>query len=215
LFRLVILVAASLAILIALDLTPVILFVLVLLAVIAVVARDVIRDFVAGILIVVENQYSIGDWVRIAGEYGEVEALALRRTILRTMGGDVVMVPNGDIRTVTNRTRAWARINLDIGIADPSHLEAARAAIEEAGRRLVTDPAVGPSVIEPPRLMFVSDITDAGIRLLIWGRVRAAERFAVEGEFRRLLLEALREAGVELVAEQRVRVIDPPPRSPS
>jgi small conductance mechanosensitive channel len=215
LFRLVIIVAASLAILIALDLTPVILFVVVLLAVVAVVARDVIRDYVAGILIVLENQYAIGDWVRIAGEYGEVEALALRRTILRTMGGDVVMVPNGDIRTVTNRTRAWARINLDIGIADPSHLEAARAATEEAGRRLVTDPAVGESVIEPPRLMMVSDITDAGIRLLIWGRVRAAERFAVEGEFRRLLLEAFREAGVELVAEQRVRVIDPPPRNPS
>jgi moderate conductance mechanosensitive channel len=187
----------------------------VLLAVVAVVARDVIRAYVAGLLIVLENQYAIGDWVRIAGEYGEVEALALRRTILRTMGGDVVMIPNGDIRTVTNRTRAWARINIEIGIADPGHVEAARAATAEAGRRLAADPAMGPSVIEPPRLMMVSDITDAGIRLLIWGRVRAAERFAAEGEFRRLLLEALREAGVDLVAEQRVRVVGAPPRGPS
>jgi hypothetical protein len=106
-----------------------------------------------------------------------------------------------DLRVRLERTR-WP----EVADADPSQLEAARAAIEEAGRRLVSDPAVGPSVIEPPQLMFVSDITDAGIRLLIWGRVRAAERFAVEGEFRRLLLEALREAGVELVAEQRVRL---------
>ena len=127
------------------------------------VARDVIRDYVAGVLIVLENQFAIGDWVRVAGEHGEVEALNLRRTLLRTMGGDLVSVPNGDIRVVTNQTRTWARINLDIGIADPAQLPAARAAIDRAGTELAADPIIGPSVIEPPKFELVSDITESRI----------------------------------------------------
>jgi small conductance mechanosensitive channel len=94
-FRLVIIVTAGLAVLLVLDLTPVIVVILVLLAVVAVVARDVIRDYVGGVLIVLENQFSIGDWVRVGNEYGEVEALSLRRTSLRTEGGDLVTIPNG------------------------------------------------------------------------------------------------------------------------
>ena len=129
-FRLIIIVTAGLAVLLVLDLTPVIVVILVLLAVVAVVARDVIRDYVGGVLIVLENQFSIGDWVRVGNEYGEVEALSLRRTSLRTEGGDLVTIPNGDIRTVTNRTRGWARINVEINIADPARVDAAVATID-------------------------------------------------------------------------------------
>jgi small conductance mechanosensitive channel len=200
--------AALLALLIALDLTPVIVALVVLIVLVAVVAKDVVRDYIAGILIVLENHYSIGDWVRVAGEYGEVEALGLRRTQLRTEGGDLVIVPNGDIRSVTNRTRVWARVNLEVGIEDASMLDAARTAIDLAGRDLAADPAIGQAVMEPPRLMTVSDIGKDGVRLLIRGRIRAADRFTVEGEYRRLLLARLAEAGITPVTARRVSLIE-------
>jgi small conductance mechanosensitive channel len=209
-FRVLIIGAAVLAILVLLDLTPVIVAILVVFAVAAVVARDVIRDYVGGLLIVLENQYAIGDWVRIGSEYGEIETLSLRRTTLRTMGGDLVTMPNGDVRVVANRTRTWARINLDIGLSNPTQVETARQLIDETGQELAADPTFGPNVLDPPRFMFVSDITDAGVRVLIWGRVRAADRFPTEGEFRRRLLAKLRDADVDLVLAEQVRLLAAP-----
>jgi small conductance mechanosensitive channel len=185
----------------------------VLLTVVAAVARDVIRDCVGGFLIVAENQFAIGDWVQTAGQYGEVERVSLRRTVLRSMGGDAVMIPNGDIRTVVNRTRGWARINLDLGIADARQLQLAREAIDAAAADLAANPELSSGLIERPQLELLSDITPDGIRLLIWGRVRAAERFTIESEYRQRLLEALAERGVEIVSAQRVRIVDEPRRA--
>ena len=132
---------------------------------------------------------------------------------LRTEGGDLVTIPNGDIRTVTNRTRGWARINVEINIADPAQVDAAVATIDQVGRDLAADPGVGSSVIEPPHFMMVKDISEGGICLLVWGRVRAADRFAVEGEYRRRLLEALAAAGVILVTAARVNLVGPETRT--
>jgi len=207
LFRVLIVGTAVFAILAVLNLTVVIVAILILFAVVGVVARDVIRDYVGGVLIVVENQFAIGDWVRVGTEEGEVEAVSLRRTTIRAMGGDLVTIPNGDIRTVANSTRTWARINLDIGIADEKQLAMAGQAIDAAARALAADPAIGPLVLEKPHLMRIRDISDRGIRLLVWGRVRAADRWAVEGEYRRLLLLALSEAGVEVVTAERLRLV--------
>jgi small-conductance mechanosensitive channel len=207
LFRVLIIATAVFAILAVLNLTAVMVAILVLVAVVGVVARDVIRDYVGGVLIVLENQFAIGDWVKVGSVEGEVEALSLRRTTLRSMGGDLVTVPNGDIRTITNATRTWARINLEIGIVDPARVDAARTAIDEAGQSLRDDPVLGPSVLDPPRFMRILDIGEDGIRLLIWGRVRAADRWALEGEYRKRLLEALGKAGIELVTSQRIQLV--------
>src|SRR6476659_3834798 len=135
-----------------------VLVMLVMIAIVGVVARDVIRDYVGGFLIIAENQFAIGDWVQVAGECGEVEALSLRRTLLRTSGGDLVTVPNGEMRVVTNRTSSWGRINLDIGIEDSAQIDAARAAIDAVGREFADDPEFAGSVLAAPHLVSVSDL---------------------------------------------------------
>jgi small conductance mechanosensitive channel len=211
-FRVLIIGAVAIAILVALGLTPLIVAFLLVVVIVAVVARDILRDYAGGFLIVLENQFSIGDWIRIGADYGEVESLSLRRTILRTEGGDAVSIPNGDIRTVTNRTRGWARINVEIGIADIRDLARARTAIDEAGRALLADPTVSGSVLEVPRFTMITRFDDDGIRLGIWGRVRAADRFVVEGEYRRHLLEALAAVDVDVLTSRRIRIVDDGPR---
>lgn len=212
LFRLLIVGGATIAILVVLDLDIVIIAILVIVAIIGLVAKDVIRDFVGGVIILLENQFAIGDWVTIGQTYGEVEVVSLRRTLLRTMGGDSVSIPNGDIRTVTNRTRDWARINIEIGLADANQVGAARAVIDEVGQQLAADPAFGEAVLEAPRFMSVTAIGDDGVRVLIWGRVRAAERFGAEGVFRGRLLAAMSDAGIHLVTAQRIQVTGSGPR---
>jgi moderate conductance mechanosensitive channel len=208
LFRLLIVGGAVIAILVVLDLELIIVAILLVVAVIALVAKDVIRDYVAGVIILLENQFAIGDWIAVGQTYGEVEVVSLRRTLLRTMGGDSVSIPNGDIRTVTNRTRDWARINMELGLADASQVGTARDVIDTIGQELADDPVLGPAVLEAPRFMSVTAIGADGVRVLIWGRVRAADRFGAEGVFRGRLLAALSEAGIDLVTAQRVQVSD-------
>ena len=208
LFRLIIVGGATIAILVILELEILIVAILVVVAVIGLVAKDVIRDYVAGVIILLENQFAIGDWITVGQIYGEVEVVSLRRTLLRTMGGDSVSIPNGDIRTVTNRTREWARINMELGLADARQVAKAREVIDRVGQELAADPALGPTVLEAPRFMSVTAIGTDGVRVLIWGRVRATDRFGAEGVFRGRLLTALSDAGIELVTAQRIHVAD-------
>ena len=206
LLRLLIVGGATIAILLVLDLEVVIFAILVVIAIVGLVGKDVIRDYLGGVIIMLENQFAIGDWVTIGQTYGEVEIVSLRRTLLRTMGGDSVSIPNGDIRTVTNRTRDWARINIEIGIADPSQVVAARQVIDAVGQEVANDPNLGSAIIEAPRFMSVTAIGEDGVRILIWGRVRATDRFGAEGIFRGRLLAALSDAGINLVTGRRVQL---------
>ena len=206
LLRLLIVGGATIAILLVLDLEVVIFAILVVIAIVGLVGKDVIRDYLGGVIIMLENQFAIGDWVTIGQTYGEVEIVSLRRTLLRTMGGDSVSIPNGDIRTVTNRTRDWARINIEIGIADPSQVATARQVIDAVGQEVANDPNLGSAIIEAPRFMSVTAIGEDGVRLLIWGRVRATDRFGAEGIFRGRLLAALSDAGINLVTGRRVQL---------
>ena len=206
LLRLLIVGGATIAILLVLDLEVVIFAILVVIAIVGLVGKDVIRDYLGGVIIMLENQFAIGDWVTIGQTYGEVEIVSLRRTLLRTMGGDSVSIPNGDIRTVTNRTRDWARINIEIGIADPSQVATARQVIDAVGQEVANDPNLGSAIIEAPRFMSVTAIGEDGVRILIWGRVRATDRFGAEGIFRGRLLAALSDAGINLVTGRRVQL---------
>ncbi len=208
--RLIIIVAAGSALLVAFGLTPVIGLIGLLLAAAAFVAQDVIRDYVGGAIIVLENQFGIGDVVRVAGVTGTVEALSLRRTTIRNDDGDQVTVPNGEIRVAANLTRIWSALNVEIAIVDPNAVDAARAVIDATGIDLAADPVLGPAVLQVPAFVRVVGF-DNGVRLLIRGRVRAADRLVVTGEYRRRLLVALEAAGVVLVTGQRLNLFDPGP----
>ena len=98
------------------------------------------RDYFNGALILIENQFSKGDVVTIAG-VGTVEDFGLRRTTLRDMDGVVHTVPNGFIKVATNRTRVWARINQDVTVAYGTDLDKAIAAVDEVGLSMRDDPS--------------------------------------------------------------------------
>lgn len=194
--RLLVIGAAVAVILIAVGLTEVIIAIAIVIAALAVVAQNVIRDYVAGVIIVMENQFGLGDYVQIAGQTGEVELFGLRRTVLRSDEGDVVSVPNGEIRIARNETRTWARVNIEVLIVDAARVTDAVAAIEEAGRAMKADPAYAEAILDVPAFQGVASFDDKGARLLVRGRIAAAGRQRTTGEYRRRVLEALVAGGL-------------------
>jgi moderate conductance mechanosensitive channel len=172
-------------------------------------AQTLIRDWLAGIFIVLENQYSQGDVVRIAGVDGVVEDFSLRRTTLRDLDGTVHTVPNGQISVASNMTRLWARVNLDIGVAYDTDLERATELIDAVGLELQADPEWGPRLLEPPKVVRVNALAESAVTLKVLGQVQAAQQWAVGGELRKRILAAFGREGVEIPFPHQVIVSRP------
>lgn len=169
-------------------------------------AQTLVRDWLAGIFIVLENQYSQGDVIRIAGVDGVVEDFSLRRTTLRDLDGTVHTVPNGQITVASNMTRVWARVNLDINVAYDTDLNRAGELIDRVGADLEADPEWAPRLLEAPKVVRVEALADSSVKLKVLGQVRAAEQWAVGGELRKRILAAFTEAGITIPFPHRVVV---------
>ena len=169
-------------------------------------AQTLVRDWLAGIFIVLENQFSQGDVVRIAGVDGVVEDFSLRRTTLRDLDGTVHTVPNGQITVASNMTRLWARVNLDIGVAYDTDIDAATAIINAVGEELHVDPEWQGRLLEAPTVVRVDALADSAVTLKVLGQVRAAEQWAVGGELRKRILAAFGRAGIQIPYPHRVVV---------
>ena len=167
-------------------------------------AQSLVRDYFNGALILIENQYSKGDIVSLAGVAGVVEDFSLRRTTLRDLDGVVHTVPNGEIRVASNRTRVWARINEDVSVAYGTDLELATRVVNEVGQAMADDPEWRRRVIEPPRVERVQALGEHGVTLKVLGVVRAPEQWAAAGEFRKRLLAAFTTAAIEIPYPHRV-----------
>lgn len=161
--------------------------------------QSLIRDYLNGCLILIENQFSRGDVVSIAGVTGTVEDFSLRRTTLRDLDGVVHTVPNGQILVASNRTRTWARINQNVVVLFGTDVDKATAVVNQVGLSMAADPRWKRRVLEPPRVDRVDSIDPAvGITLKILGTVRATDQWAASGEFRKLLLTAFAENGIDI-----------------
>ena len=159
-------------------------------------SQTIVRDYFNGLLILLENQFSVGDVVRIAGVSGAVEEFSLRRTILRDLDGIVHVVPNGEIKVASNLTRTWARINLDVTVAYGSDIERVKGIVDEVGRTMASDPNWTDRLLESPRTERVEALGEYGVTLKILGQVRPADRWAASGELRLRLLRAFEQHAI-------------------
>jgi small conductance mechanosensitive channel len=167
-------------------------------------AQSLVKDYLNGALILIENHYSKGDIVRIAGVSGTVEDLSLRRTTLRDLDGTVHTVPNGAIAVASNLTRTWARINLDVTVAYGTDIDRASEVVDEVGRELAGEGAWSQAFLEAPRVERVESLGEYGVILKVLGTVRAEDRWNAAGELRKRLLAAFHANGIEIPRPQRV-----------
>jgi moderate conductance mechanosensitive channel len=178
-------------------------------------AQSLVRDYFTGALILVENQFSRGDVVTLAGVSGTVEDFSLRRTTLRDLDGVLHTVPNGEIKVASNRTRVWARINQDVLVTYGTDIEHATLVVDAVGRGMAEDPLWRRRLLEPPRVERIEALGEFGITLKILGTVRAPEQWAAGGELRKRLLAAFAANGIEIPRPQRVVFADRPPNEPA
>jgi small conductance mechanosensitive channel len=167
-------------------------------------AQNLVRDYLNGALILIENQFSKGDVIRAAGVSGTVEDFSLRRTTLRDLDGVVHTVPNGEITIASNLTRVWARINQDVTVAYGTDIDKATAVVDDVGKAMAADAAWKRRILEAPKVDRVAALAEYGVTLKILGTVRAPDQWAAAGELRKRLLSAFKANGIEIPRPQRV-----------
>lgn len=167
-------------------------------------AQTLVRDVIAGLFIILENQYGKGDVVKIVGIGGLVEEVNLRRTILRDLGGTVHHVPNGEVRIASNLTREWSRVNFNVSVAYREDLDRVMAVVSRVGAELAADDYFGSLIVEPPKALRVDAFEDSGISIKVLGVVKPMKQWEVMGEMRRRLKRAFDEESIEIPFPQRV-----------
>jgi small conductance mechanosensitive channel len=169
-------------------------------------AQSIIKDYVNGFLMLAEDQFAIGDYVTINAVTGAVENLTLRITQIRTDEGRLVTMPNSTITTVENATRSWARIDFRVSVATNSDVDKAITTLQTALNELAADPAFAGVVLEPPQVLGVDSVSNAGIVLRAWVKVAPSERGAIAREINRRVDEAFRKQSVSIAVPQTMLV---------
>ena len=163
-----------------------------------------IRDIITGLFIILENQYRIGDVVNIDVTGGSVADISLRKTTLRDLDGTVHHFPHGSITKVSNLSKDWARVNLDIGIAYNSNLEHVIKVVNETGKKIAEDPAYKEFIITPPQFLRVNDFADSAIIIKILGDTKPLKQWEITGELRKRIKIAFDKEGIDIPFPQRV-----------
>jgi len=165
---------------------------------IAFAAQNLIRDFISGFFILLEDQYGIGDVVSIAGIAGVVEDITLRRTVLRDLDANVHSVPNGKVDLSTNMTKKFSRVNLNVSVGYGENLKHVIAIINRICQEMAEDPQWKDDFITTPSVLRVDKLGDSGIDIKILGDTKPAKQWAIMGELRLRLKNAFDKEGVEI-----------------
>ena len=163
-------------------------------------AQTLVRDFLAGIFVLLEDQYGVGDMIETEAATGRVEVVSLRSTQVRDLHGTLWHIPNGELKKVGNFSQGWSQAVLDVEVAEDADLEATKRAIEKAARELMDDPDLGPRILDEPQVWGVERIGDGAVAIRLVVRTSPRARWRVERELRARVKQALEKRNVPLKA---------------
>ncbi len=166
-------------------------------------AQSLVKDFLTGIFMLVEDQYGVGDVIDAGDATGTVEAVSLRTTRLRDVNGTVWHIPNGAIERVGNKSQQWARALLDVEVAPGSDLDAAQDAIKRVADDLWHEDAWQAKILEEPEVWGVERLGPDAVVLRLVIKTRPSEQFPVMRELRRRLSDEFQRRGIEMPFPQR------------
>ncbi len=184
-------------------------------------SQNLIRDLVNGFLILVEDQYGIGDIIEVDGLAGLVENMNLRITQLRNSEGRLITIPNSSITQVQNLTRVWSRVDLTVTIAYDADVQLALQVLNTISEEMYNEPEWQQLMVKPPQVLGIDEVTHAGLLIRIWLETHPLQQFTVGREFRYRMRLALEEHGIGIgMPQQQLRYgehfpPDIPPNSPA
>lgn len=175
-------------------------------------AQNMVRDFLTGAFIILEDQYGVGDIVDLGEAVGTVEKVTLRVTRVRDVNGAVWHVPNGEIKRVANSSQDWARALLDVEVAYGTDLDAASKVLQDTANALSADAHFQHKILESPEVWGVQDFGPTGVSIRVVLKTRPAVQWEVLRELRRRIHAEFEEAGIEIPSQRTVfyRSGDPP-----
>lgn len=194
-----------------LDLTPVVASAGVVGLAVGFGAQNVVKDFLTGIFMLLEDQYGVGDVVDAGPATGTVEGVGLRTTRLRDIEGTVWHIRNGEIARVGNKSQGWARVLLDVPLLLNSDVPAVRALALEVSEALWNDPDCQGKVIEQPEVWGLESMSADGLLLRVALKTAPLEQWAVARELRERLMAAFEQAGVSIGVSKVKAAGDVPP----
>ncbi len=167
-------------------------------------AQDLVKDIVAGIFILFENQYRVGDIVDLEGASGKVEKMTLRVTVVRSMDGNVHYVPNGSIKQATNKTMEFSKVNLTINVAYGADIEKVEKIINALGKQLSSEKEWEDQILEKPHFLRVTKLGDSSVEIKVVGKTEPNKQWGVTGELRKRILKAFKKEQIEIPFPQIV-----------
>jgi small conductance mechanosensitive channel len=173
-------------------------------------AQHLVRDLINGFFAIVEDQFVVGETVRIGTVVGRVEHLTLRRTVIRDIQGALVSIPNGEITQVANLSRDWGQIFVDIGLPPGSSSDAALAALEQVSGEFRTDPAWSPVLVDGPRVLGIESFGASGVILRMQLRTIPGRQDDAARELRRRIQNRFDQEQIRWSGVQRVEIIGSP-----
>ena len=156
-------------------------------------AQSLVKDIITGFFILIEDQYSVGDYVQISEMYGIVEELGLRVTKLRAFSGDLHIIPNGSINIVTNSSRGEMRALVVVSISNEEDVERAISVLTDSLELFKGDE----NIVDGPKVLGISNIGEYNIDINIWAKTKSMEQWGVERQIRKTAIEALQKANIK------------------
>jgi len=166
-------------------------------------AQSLVKDVISGFFILFENQFAIGDVIEIAGKSGVVEKMTLRVAVLRDGEGVMHVVPNSEIKVVSNKTRGWSRAVVDVGIGYDEDIDRALGIIRDEAAQLATDRVWSLQLDGAPEVVGVESLGDSSVVIRTLIRTQPGSQWTVAREFRRRIKNRFDRDGVEIPFPQR------------
>ena len=161
-------------------------------------AQSLVKDFLAGIFIIAENQYRVGDVVDIMGAVGKVERVGTRSTVVRDTDGNVHYIPNGTIQQVINKTMGYSMARFTLAVAPDTDIDKVAKIIDKIGLKLASEEKWKDKVLEAPRYVMMGEFTATAINLIVSGKTQPSDQWSVTAEMRRRILEKFDQEGIEI-----------------
>lgn len=166
-------------------------------------SQSLIKDAINGFLVIVEDQYALGDVIAVGDVGGLVENLNLRITQLRDAEGRLITIPNSEIKVVANLSSRWSRADLTIPVAYENNIDDAMELIKQVGLEMNQDTLWKPQILEMPQVLGIDNFGDRGLMIRVWIKTLPLKQWDVGREFRRRLKIAFDEAGFSIPVPQQ------------
>ena len=171
-------------------------------------AQSLVKDMLSGLFILFENQFGVGDVIRAASVSGKVERITLRVVVLRDVHGVVHVIPNGEIKVVSNLTRSWSRVVLDVGVAYKEDVDRVMTVMREVGGELWSDPDWRPFLLEEVTVPGVEAFGESSVNIRTMATVVPLKQWDVARELRRRLKQRFDREGIEIPFPHRTLFLD-------